>query len=527
MADYYPLLARAVAGLKTSTPEARHAIYERARGALIGQLRGMNPPVPEPDILRESAALDAAVARIEADCARSVENETQKAAEEAKKAQAAQEAQEADRRAQEARREEEARREAQKAEDSRRSEAEARRLEEERKAREERLALEERLATEERVALEKRMAEEARRAADARKAQEAEKLRAVQAAQLARESEIKSAEARVAQHRAPDDAAADAPGAPNPPSTPLATRKPAARKDDAFSLDAGRDLDAPDGPAFEGPRLEADARARAARPAAPTPPVERSSNMRYVVVGATLALVMGAIGATAWVLRDRPDGAARAPAAPSAPKTDAAEAGGKIADRAGAQPSAPVPTVSVPTQPIRPQGEQAPQPATSRAAFLIQNLQGPEPHTVYSGTAVWRSDNGVWRADVTVPDIKLTASFALSKNAEQGPASHNVEIRLDFADPAYKVGQIGAPEMRREDSPYGDKVAGVAVQVTPTFFLVGLRRSDADITYNLELIRSRGWIDLPMEMSDKRIAKLTIEKGPAGDAAFAAASKGW
>ncbi|MDQ6702925.1 MAG: histidine kinase, partial [Pseudomonadota bacterium] len=42
MADYYPLLAKAVAGLPDSTAEARHAIYERARGALFGQLRNLD-----------------------------------------------------------------------------------------------------------------------------------------------------------------------------------------------------------------------------------------------------------------------------------------------------------------------------------------------------------------------------------------------------------------------------------------------------------------------------------------------------
>jgi len=36
MADYYPLIARAIAGLDPSAPgESRRALYERARSALI------------------------------------------------------------------------------------------------------------------------------------------------------------------------------------------------------------------------------------------------------------------------------------------------------------------------------------------------------------------------------------------------------------------------------------------------------------------------------------------------------------
>jgi hypothetical protein len=65
MADYYPLLAKAISGLKNSTPEARTAIYDRARKALLGQLRGMQPPAPDHAIEREANALEEAIARLE------------------------------------------------------------------------------------------------------------------------------------------------------------------------------------------------------------------------------------------------------------------------------------------------------------------------------------------------------------------------------------------------------------------------------------------------------------------------------
>ncbi len=65
MAEYYPLLERAVAGLQDATPGSRRAIYDRARNALLGQLRAMQPPIPEEDVQRESVALDDAIARLE------------------------------------------------------------------------------------------------------------------------------------------------------------------------------------------------------------------------------------------------------------------------------------------------------------------------------------------------------------------------------------------------------------------------------------------------------------------------------
>ncbi len=67
MADYQSLLTRAVANLPpSSTPAARQAIYERARKALVTQLRSLRPPLPESDIAREETALDKAIEAVEA-----------------------------------------------------------------------------------------------------------------------------------------------------------------------------------------------------------------------------------------------------------------------------------------------------------------------------------------------------------------------------------------------------------------------------------------------------------------------------
>src|SRR5215470_5672267 len=70
MADYYPLIAKAVSGLDKSTGEARRALYDRARTALLAQLRGVEPALSEPDITRERLALEEAIRKVEAEAAR-------------------------------------------------------------------------------------------------------------------------------------------------------------------------------------------------------------------------------------------------------------------------------------------------------------------------------------------------------------------------------------------------------------------------------------------------------------------------
>ena len=65
MADYYPLIARAVEGLSETSPDMRRAVYERARTALMEQLRNLDPPLSEADIRRERLSLDTAIDRVE------------------------------------------------------------------------------------------------------------------------------------------------------------------------------------------------------------------------------------------------------------------------------------------------------------------------------------------------------------------------------------------------------------------------------------------------------------------------------
>ena len=67
MADYHPLISRAVAGLDKNTSEARRVLYDRARNALVAQLRAIQPPLDEDEITRERLELEEAVRKVEAE----------------------------------------------------------------------------------------------------------------------------------------------------------------------------------------------------------------------------------------------------------------------------------------------------------------------------------------------------------------------------------------------------------------------------------------------------------------------------
>jgi hypothetical protein len=62
MADYYPLISRAIAALDEKSSEARRAVYDRARAALANQFQNDPPFAFE----RERLALEVAINKVEA-----------------------------------------------------------------------------------------------------------------------------------------------------------------------------------------------------------------------------------------------------------------------------------------------------------------------------------------------------------------------------------------------------------------------------------------------------------------------------
>jgi hypothetical protein len=67
MADYYTIIAKAVGGLDPNTGAARRRLYDRARVALVAEMRSARNALDESDILAAQRSLEEAIDRIEAD----------------------------------------------------------------------------------------------------------------------------------------------------------------------------------------------------------------------------------------------------------------------------------------------------------------------------------------------------------------------------------------------------------------------------------------------------------------------------
>jgi hypothetical protein len=67
MADYYTIIAKAVSGLDPNTCAARRRLYDRARVALVAEMRSAHNALDESDILAAQRSLEEAIERVEAD----------------------------------------------------------------------------------------------------------------------------------------------------------------------------------------------------------------------------------------------------------------------------------------------------------------------------------------------------------------------------------------------------------------------------------------------------------------------------
>jgi hypothetical protein len=546
MAEYYPLLAKAVASLPNSTTESRRVIYERARKALLGQLRNLQPPVAEDDIARESNALDAAVARLETEFTATPPVVQPEAAPDPAVPDSAPPIDLAP------------------PPPSPVVEKPASPF----------LPPRPRVprpppAVPPRPPL-RPWTPGGKTVSDAPAGTEVPPAPADTPPPVTPEIGAPDAGAStpdLAQAPSLDVVAptSDAPSllteAPSAVLAPLPVL-PEGRPlilpvQGAVSADAALDGDVPATVAVADPqvsRLRSDVqRPFAPQPPRPAPPQQR----RTWIVAAVVAMIVVVVALAAYKLRDRPEDLARLRPAAAANTDGSVGSSGKLADRVGGsvvsapsassqQIAAPAPATSVaqaPTaadpSPAQPAPQQAPLSVAHRAALLVQAPDEENKVKTYIGTVLWKLDNvsngpgqplsTAVRADVDVPDAKLQVSFVFQKNMDATlPASHTIKIQFTVGadSPIGGVQQINVPQMRKEDAQAGEPLSGIPVPITTNSFLIGLSRGASEET-NIDLLRTRAWLDLPMLMASGRVAKMTIEKSTSGQRAFDDALVSW
>ena len=529
MADYYPLIARAIAGLDPSAPgESRRALYERARAALIAQLRSVDPPLSESEITRERLSLEEAVRKVESEAAQRARDATRSA---------------------------DAARSGARAGDSFRANTRP-----------------------------------GARGADPASPPSATRPRSPASAQPRNERPPLGQEDRQDQWSARGPRPE---GSPRPPPIPMQDPQLPPTRERMGAPRRGPDNGPPQAPGVRGfrdiaadaddlgraaaqasraarrtyanvpspspefDRLEPSMENRGADPDAPysydesieeaeryatpqapvprpRPSQERGREPRkarsgtvfpfksaiaigivLILVGAAILWGKSAVTTVSGLFKSSP--AVEAPRDSGAPLSKP-----KIPDRVG-QPSS---------------SDQV-APVAQRVVLYDEDPSDPKGKQ-YVGSVIWRTEqikasgsqkaDIAVRADIEIPDRKFKMTVSFRRNTDTSlPASHTAELTFilppDFAGGG--VSNVPGILMKSNEQARGTPLAGLAVKVTDGFFLVGLSNVDADRARNLQLLKERSWFDVPLVYVNQRRAIIAIEKGAPGERAFNDAFAAW
>ncbi len=479
MAEYYPLIAKAISSLPNSTSESRLAIYDRARGALVRQLRSMQPPAPEIDITRETSSLNEAIARLESDLApKMAETSLGQTSLETNRA--------------------------------------------------EKRAIPEWTPKRLSAASGSQTPELAANPGDSVPDSDPEFRSSATSRVLPPKSHTQT-EAAPDILRPSSDAAR--PYAP--------TAAPARKSNSRPWILGGAALLVVAGVASAAIWLKANSDDKVLKPK--VEPIA-SSEAKSPGKAETRIGGAAAPPPVTTIVPAKPNSAtAVTPALLPAKDPNLKDPTLKDSTPKGPAPKEPGfkdPATPSSTQ-LAPASATAPSPSIPialRAALLVAAPEEAARFKTYVGTVVWSSlakasatgSISIMHADVSVPDALLKFGFNLQKNDDSSfPASHMIDVKFspESTSPITVIKEVRLPEMRQEDAAAGEVLRGGVVPITESAYLIGLSRIDRDLARNMELLTGRNWIDVSFTLADGREAKITFEKGVPGDQALKEALK--
>jgi len=522
MTDYQPLLARAVAALDPNTGEGRRGIYDRARQALLNQLRAITPPLADSDITRERLALEEAIRKIETESAQKNPHPVRPSIPRAPAVPPTQG-------------------------------ASAPRISPS-------------LTSPTRVApassptprVQTAGASVERRPAPAiseappvmrssvppatpgapspRTAQPAQYREQIPAhangGRPMREPRPEADYRQMPEGRPPRDMYEDS--LLEPGEVPEPVRRRGAETDQHSHFEPNRLTDRTHPPAARGPAPEISpedfaptARPRVVRKAAGQPQGRESQNKairRKIVAVGLLVLLVTIAGLLGYQQRGRILALLDIDRGDSSQVTDdRPKSGERVAPIDNSQPRPALSTVD---------------PAVAQRAVLYEeNPGGGQQFQNFVGTAVWRTETVVLgagrapdlglRVDIDIPDRKIGIVMNFRRNMDANfPASHTIEIQFNSpGDPFGGVSEMRGLRAKSSETAQGTPIQAAVEKVKEGFFLLALPNSDEDS--NLSLLRERDWLDIPFVYNNGRRAVLTFQKGTPGERAVNEALQSW
>lgn len=526
MADYYPLIARAISGLDPSAPaESRRALYERARTALISQLRGVQPALSEAEITRERLALEDAVRRVEADAVRRA---AALASERPVTAPPPPASSSAPPSAQ-PRVPAPGRRDGPRPGDALRESARSARTGNVPPPAPGRAP----------ARPETNGTPEPRPPRNLRGDQPPPLTRAQPPAEQGLPSsmrDVRARDQRTDDTRMLDEFSENARVQRRPQQGSGLRDLVADANDLGGATRSARRSQAQDFPDQRGPapysydesieeagRYQPNDRPRARMaPRDEEEPTRRGFPLKTAI---WVCVAVIAIGGAVW---GGPKAYSLIKSLTTKPVQQQADTGAK--DASGTRPKI--------TDRVGQPGSQQIAPVAQRVVLYDEDPSAPQGKQ-YVGSVIWRTESvkvpagqppdiGV-RADIDIPERKIKMSLSIRRNTDASlPASHTAELTFVLPpDFGTTIANVPGVLMKSNEQARGTPLAGLAVKVTDGFFLVGLSNVEADKSRNLQLLKERSWFDIPLVYANQRRSIIAIEKGAPGERAFNEAFTAW
>jgi hypothetical protein len=171
--------------------------------------------------------------------------------------------------------------------------------------------------------------------------------------------------------------------------------------------------------------------------------------------------------------------------------------------------------------------------------FLYEERLGQGTPSAVTGTVTWnvKNENGdsgkpepVIEAHIDAPERGMKVLVTFKRNTDSSlPASHLIELVFQLPKD-FEGGNIESVDriaMKPNEQNIGNPLIAVPAKITDDFHMIALNDDKDAVTRNLDLMRSRPWIDIPITYRNGRKALITIEKGTSGTAAFEKAMREW
>lgn len=522
MAEYYAVLSKAVAGLDGNSADARRAVYDKARNALIGQLKAIDPPLPTAEISRQRLELEEAIRRVERETSTVPSGSPVRVAGKRPERPPAPSPQDVFRRA----------------------------------------------------------IQEAESASDSQRVERAPVAARADDWSIDRPPPPKPAPQYLpSQGYVEERPSADEPRlAPDydydwdPKETPQATSRAVVEPVvDGRDRDRDRDRQPPSAAKVKGEKRGKAPRRSDMQEAIDRP--VRPSRLPMILLLILIIAMIGGISAFAYANRVRLAEVIRSfdggnsPVTPVADTTAAppADTSGKDTDRllpgqqqdapaadariVGAPPPAdttaaapdsnPLPTATVTA------GQQPASDAADPDALVAQHAtlyEEPLNQAAAANGVVAINAAVTWSyvasgtegpeivGNIDVPERNLKIKLTIRKNSDQTlPASHVVEVVLTVPGnfPGKGIRDVPRLVLKPAEDARGQPLIGASAKVDTGFFWIALSGEGQDVTANLKLLKERDWFDLPLLYESGQRAIITFEKGTPGERVFDKALTAW